>query len=200
MVERMDLDSSLGRGKARDKGRPRAQWYQAWRPNVAERTYKFSARLSNRRGAESPLARELEKHPTGAGVMDLSAIVHLGFTDAGISDRIDALSGSALDALDFGVIGFDAETVVRLYNDFEAKASGLSPHRVLGHPLFTVVAPCMNNFMVAQRFEDAAANGAPLDATIDYVLTLRMKPVRVNLRLLSTPGKALRHLLVNRPR
>jgi len=128
----------------------------------------------------------------------MSAVTHLGFKDTGMCDRIDTLSASELDDLDFGVIGFDAQTVVRLYNAFESKLAGLSPQRVLGHPLFTVVAPCMNNFMVAQRFEDAADNGTALDATIDYVLTLRMKPIKVNLRLLATPGKALRYLLVNR--
>jgi hypothetical protein len=58
----------------------------------------------------------------------------------------------------------------------------------------------MNNFMIAQRFEDAAATGAPLDATIDYVLTLRMRPVKVRLRLLALNGQALRYVLVSRRR
>ena len=75
----------------------------------------------------------------------------------------------------------------------------LSPQRVLGHSLFTVVAPCMNNFMVAQRFEDAAAAGEPLDAVVDYVLTLRMRPVKVKLRLLALPGQAMRYVLIERP-
>ena len=56
----------------------------------------------------------------------------------------------------------------------------------------------MNNYLVAQRFEDAAADGSLLDSTIDYVLTLRMRPVKVNLRLLSSPGASLRYVLVNR--
>ena len=103
-----------------------------------------------------------------------------------------------LDNLDFGVIGFDAETVVTHYNAFEASAAGLSPQRVLGQPLFTLVAPCMNNFMVAQRFEDAAQAGAALDDTIDYVLTLRMRPVKVKLRLLAGAGRGTRYVLVQR--
>jgi len=37
-----------------------------------------------------------------------------------------------------------------------------------------------------------------LDETIDYVLTLRMRPVKVALRLLSTPGNATRYVLVKR--
>ena len=101
--------------------------------------------------------------------------------------------------LDFGVIGFDHEGIVRRYNSFESKAAGLMPARVLGQALFTVVAPCMNNFLVAQRFEDALATGTPLDATIDYVLTLRMRPIKVKLRLLASAGAVWRYVLVLRP-
>ncbi len=109
-----------------------------------------------------------------------------------------AASDKALDTLDYGVIGFDADCTVRRYNAFESKAAGLSPERVIGNHLFTVVAPCMNNFLVAQRFEDATSAGEVLDATIDYVLTLRMRPIKVKLRLLSMPGDTLRHILVQR--
>jgi hypothetical protein len=56
----------------------------------------------------------------------------------------------------------------------------------------------MNNFMVAQRFADARAEGAPLDDTINYVLTLRMRPTKVRLRLLYQPGAALAYVLVQR--
>ncbi len=129
----------------------------------------------------------------------MSTVLPLGFSHADACERLAAFSQDELDTLDFGVIGFDAETVVRVYNSFESKVSGLSPHRVLGQPLFTIVAPCMNNFMVAQRFEDAAAGSVELDATIDYVLTLRMRPIKVSLRLLAAPGMAMRYLLVNRP-
>ncbi|MDQ2778907.1 MAG: PAS domain-containing protein [Pseudomonadota bacterium] len=121
----------------------------------------------------------------------------LVFSDAD-STTLSELNDTDLDALPFGVIGFGADTVVHRYNAFESRLAGLSPGRVLGHSLFTVVAPCMNNFMVAQRFEDAAAQAVALNATMDYVLTLRMRPVKVRLRLLATPGEALRYVLVER--
>jgi photoactive yellow protein len=124
----------------------------------------------------------------------------LSFDHAAVHADLDARSDAELDLLDFGVIGFDSAGMVRRYNTFESKAAGLLPERVLGNHLFTRVAPCMNNFMVAQRFEDAAAAGQPLDATIDYTLTLRMRPVKVALRLLSQPGAAsgTRYVLVRR--
>ncbi|GGY83475.1 phosphonate transporter [Pseudoduganella plicata] len=122
----------------------------------------------------------------------------LTFDQPDLARALAAASADELDTLDFGIIGFDADTVVRRYNRFESQAAGLSPASVLGLPLFTTVAPCMNNFLVAQRFEDAAADGTVLDETIGYVLTLRMKPVKVLLRLLALPGAPLRYVLVQR--
>ena len=107
-------------------------------------------------------------------------------------------SPQELDELDFGLIGFDKEGLVRQYNAYESKAAGLSLERVLNHPLFTVVAPCMNNFLVAQQFVDAEEAQQPLDITVDYVLTLRMRPIKVKLRLLSAPDAGMRYVLVHR--
>ncbi len=129
---------------------------------------------------------------------DMTTTQVLSFADSQILTSLDASSDTELDALDFGVIGFDAGTMVRRYNAFESKAAALPLARVLGNALFTAVAPCMNNFMVAQRFEDALAQGTTHDATIDYVLTLRMRPVKVKLRLIADPGHATRYVLVQR--
>jgi len=120
------------------------------------------------------------------------------FDTPGLADLLDASSQEQLDALEFGVIGFDAETIVQRYNAVESQAAGLSPQRVIGEPLFTNVAPCLNNFLVAQRFEDAADDASELDDTIDYVLTLRMRPIKVKLRLLASASGANRYVLVQR--
>ena len=124
---------------------------------------------------------------------------NLVFEQADLAQQLAALDDEALDKLQFGVIGFDDQTVVQRYNAFESRLAGLDKSRVVGHPLFTSVAPCMNNFLVAQRFEDALATGEPLDATIDYVLTLRMRPVKVKLRLLAGQGGALSYVVLLRP-
>jgi hypothetical protein len=52
----------------------------------------------------------------------------------------------------------------------------------------------MNNYLVSQRFQDAEA----LDATIDYVLTFRMKPTPVLLRMLQRTRTARGYLLIKR--
>lgn len=123
----------------------------------------------------------------------------IAFDASSLFSTIDGADAATLDQLAFGVIGFDAGGAVQRYSAVESKMAGLSPERVLGQPFFTVVAPCMNNYLVAQRFADAAESGQPLDATIDYVLTLRMRPTKVKLRLLSEPGATLRYVLVQRP-
>jgi photoactive yellow protein len=124
-----------------------------------------------------------------------------GFTDAGLLDWLCAADADALDALPFGVIGFglDGQAVVQRYNRTEREGSGLRVDQVLQRPLFAEVAQCMNNYLVAQRFEDALADGVPLDATLDYVFTLRMRPSPVTLRLLAAAGRPLRFVAVRRP-
>lgn len=128
----------------------------------------------------------------------MNAAIDLSFATPDLQSHLAQLSQEQLDQLDFGVIGFDAETVVRQYNQTESEAAGLTPPRVVGQPLFTNVAPCLNNFLVAQRFEDAQDEGSALDDTIDYVLTLRMRPVKVKLRLLAQPDSSQRYVLVQR--
>ncbi|WP_456254649.1 hypothetical protein ACP3PM_18425 [Pseudomonas iridis] len=97
-----------------------------------------------------------------------------------------------LDALDFGVIGFDEASEVVIYNTFEAKSAALRQARVLGKNLFLEIAPCLNNALVAQRFE----NEPDLDVIISYVLALRMRPIPVRLRLLKNTDNNTRFLLV----
>jgi hypothetical protein len=47
---------------------------------------------------------------------------------------------------------------------------------------------------VAQRFEDEPS----IDDIVPYVLTLRMRPTKVRLRLLAAPGASCRYILIER--
>ena len=128
----------------------------------------------------------------------MSTTLQAGFADPDLLPLIAELGDAGLDQLQFGVIGFDREGLVRRYNAWESRAAGLSPERVLGQPLFTSVAPCMNNQLVAHRFTAAVACGEALDDTVPYVLTLRMRPTKVRLRLLASAGDGLHYLLIER--
>jgi photoactive yellow protein len=110
------------------------------------------------------------------------------------AEVLDAMDGAALDALPFGVIGLDAAGIVDLYSAVEARYAGLTPASVMGRHFFTAVAPCMNNALVAGRLEAEAA----LDVTIDYVLTFRMRPTRVSVRMIKRPASPRSYILIQR--
>lgn len=119
-----------------------------------------------------------------------------------LSDHIhawlDEAGDDALDTLPFGVIGLDSEGRVARYSNYEAQMAGLAISEVVGRHFFDEIGRCMNNGMVAKRFNDALARGETLDAIIDYVFALRDAITPVKLRLLSTPDSPLRYLLVQR--
>ena len=108
--------------------------------------------------------------------------------------QLDAASPEWLDRLDFGVIGLAATGEVEIYNAPESRHAGLRPATVLGRHFFLAVGVCMNNYLVAQRFDDEPE----LDATISYVLTFRMRPTPVQLRMMRRPGPGRRFILIHR--
>jgi photoactive yellow protein len=122
------------------------------------------------------------------------------FAQPGLMEVLGGLDDHGLDQLRIGVIGFgkEPEAVVVRYNRFESTSAGLERDRVVGLQLFTVVAQCMNNYLVAQRFDDAVAAGEALDATLDFTFTFRMKATPVRLRLLSSPAHATQFVAVLR--
>jgi photoactive yellow protein len=108
--------------------------------------------------------------------------------------ELQTMQADVCDRLPFGVVGLDAGGHAVVYNATEARMAGLDPKKVLGVSFFDAVAQCMNNFMVAQRFEDEPE----LDAIIPFVLTLRMRPTPVRLRLLASKSGPLRFILIDR--
>lgn len=116
------------------------------------------------------------------------------FTDPNLLDLLEAADDAALDAAPFGVVAMTEDGDVSSYSAAESRLSGLTPSRVVGRHFFSAVAPCTNNFMVAQRFETEPA----LDAVVDYVFTVRMQPTKVKLRLLKQPGRRRMYLVVER--
>ncbi|WP_210245494.1 MULTISPECIES: hypothetical protein [unclassified Tardiphaga] len=107
---------------------------------------------------------------------------------------LQAMRPDDCNQLPFGVIGLDRSGIAKLYNATESRMAGLSPDKVIGSDFFGAVAQCMNNYLVAQRFEDEAE----LDTIIPYVLTLRMRPTQVRMRLLASPSAPLRYILIAR--
>ncbi len=109
-------------------------------------------------------------------------------------DELDVMTKKQADRLPFGVVGMSRDGLIELYNQTESNLAGLPAASVMGEPFFSNVGQCMNNWMVAQRFEDEVR----IDAVIDYVLTLRMRPTPVRLRLLKAPAISRRYILIKR--
>lgn len=107
---------------------------------------------------------------------------------------LDTMTAEQLDQLPYGVVGLSAEGLVEIYNATESRLAGLLPAGVIGTDFFLSTAQCMNNFMVAERLKSEPK----LDATIDYVLTFRMRPTPVRLRLLRSESTSRRFLLIQR--
>ncbi|MCZ2497540.1 PAS domain-containing protein [Xylophilus sp. Kf1] len=128
----------------------------------------------------------------------MTDLTQINFEDENLKEKLDSLDDTRLDALNFGVIGFDETTTVRKYNASELEMAGLTKKSVLGAAMFVSVAPSLNNKLVAQRFEDALAENRALDATIDYTCVLRARPVKAKLRLLAEPHSDLRYVVVKR--
>jgi photoactive yellow protein len=116
------------------------------------------------------------------------------FEQADVLSQLVAADRSQLDAAAFGIIGLDTDHRVVSYNTYESELSGLTPDSVMGLHFFTEVAPCTNNYMVAQRYESEP----DLDATIDYVFTFRIRPTPVQLRMLASTDAERSYLLVRR--
>jgi photoactive yellow protein len=118
--------------------------------------------------------------------------MNCNFTDTDLLDRLELADDTELDDLPFGVVAMSKDGTVTSYNAAESRLSGLTSANVIGRNFFSAVAPCTNNFLVAYRFETESV----LDAMIDYVFTLRIRPTPVRLRLLKQPARRRMYLAV----
>lgn len=114
------------------------------------------------------------------------------YASAGI-EEINRLSNEDFDKLNFGVVGLDLEGNTVVYNQPQAIKSAMSKNDCLGHNFFLDVAPCTNNFMVAERMLEEDN----IDEEIPYVLTFKMKPTKVKMRLLKQDGIDRMFILMN---
>lgn len=103
----------------------------------------------------------------------------LVFDDPALPDLLERSEESRLDEAPFGIVRMALDGTVTFYNKTECDYSGLRREQVEGHNFFTDVAPCTNNFMVAERYKEEE-----LDTILEYVFTFVMEPTEVTLRLI----------------
>jgi photoactive yellow protein len=118
--------------------------------------------------------------------------VDIAFDAADLPTVLDTMPLERFDDLAFGLIVMDRSGVVQWYNSFESSRAGIARDQVVGRHLFEAVGPCMNNYLVAQRFIDEPS----LDDFLDYVFTFRMVPTPVRLRLIAQRESARQYVAV----
>lgn len=116
----------------------------------------------------------------------------VAFDSADLIDHLEASDIAATDDLPFGLVTMDRDGTVLGYNTYESQRAGFAPDRVVGLNFFETVAPCTNNYLIAQRYLDEVE----LDEVLDFVFTVRMEPTPVKLRLLAATGSEQQYLAV----
>ncbi|HOV12727.1 MAG TPA: PAS domain-containing protein [Spirochaetota bacterium] len=118
----------------------------------------------------------------------------MDFCDKNILQQILSLSSDEKDKFDFGIIGIDEKKIIIDYNHTEELLSGYKKEFVIGKNLFLDIAPCMNNYLVALKFEERDQ----FDEIIPYILSFKVKPVSVDLRLIKDKDRKIGYVLVKR--
>lgn len=98
---------------------------------------------------------------------------------------------SVYNGLPFGLIRMNSDGIVVNYNKAESDIAGIAPENAKGKHFFTEVAPCTNNFMIAEKY-----TLPDLDEELDYIFTYIIQPTKVRLRLLKSAGMSHQYLLV----
>ncbi|WP_419829080.1 histidine kinase dimerization/phosphoacceptor domain -containing protein [Methylobacterium sp.] len=95
---------------------------------------------------------------------------------------LDTLASDALDRLDEGVIGLDADGTVVVFSEGASTLSGLSRESVLGRNYFREVMPGTNVPSFRGRFLSGTRRGA-LDESFDYVFGRLPQPLRARVHM-----------------
>lgn len=101
------------------------------------------------------------------------------FNDPAILAWLETNAEPQFDTLPFGVVKMDYTGTITAYSEELSTLAGISKENAIGKNFFTQVAPCCNNFMIAEKYTKDQ-----LDETMPYMFTYVTKPTPVELRLL----------------
>jgi photoactive yellow protein len=101
------------------------------------------------------------------------------FSEAHIIDWLDSNSEYSFNSLPFGVVQMNRQGIVTAYNSSISIIGGVSRENAMGKNFFIQVAPCTNNFMVAEKYQLDS-----LDEEMPYMFTYITQPTPVILRLI----------------
>jgi len=105
------------------------------------------------------------------------------FDSPNILGWLDEQPNEIFDSLNFGLVKMSKTGTVLFYNKAEELITGVKSENTIGKHFFTQIAPCTNNFLVAEKF-----NNLNLDEQVQYIFTYVTQPIPVQLRLLKGAG------------
>lgn len=101
------------------------------------------------------------------------------FNDPALPEWLDNHQETDFDQLSFGVVQMNHDGVITAYNQPLSDLAGVSKENAMGKHFFTQIAPCTNNFMVAEKYKQDL-----LDEVMPYMFTYITAPTPVELRLI----------------
>lgn len=119
--------------------------------------------------------------------------MEIDFSSAHLMEWLETKDNSSYDQLLFGVVKMDKEGTVVYYNQQESLITGVDPVIAKGKNFFIQIAPCTNNFMVAERYKQDE-----LDESLDYLFTYVTTPTKVRLRLLKSVAYSHQYMIVHK--
>ncbi len=105
--------------------------------------------------------------------------MEIAFNSPALLGWLDTHSDDSYDSLPFGIVKMDYSGKIIAYSDALTVLAGISKENAVGKNFFTEVAPCTNNFMVAEKYKNKE-----LDEALPYMFTYITKPTPVELRLI----------------
>jgi photoactive yellow protein len=118
--------------------------------------------------------------------------MEIQFDNPDILYWLDDQPNNILDTLQFGVVKMDLVANVVYYNKEESAITGVLKENAIGKNFFAQIAPCTNNFLVAEKYRKEF-----LDEQVQYVFTYVTQPIPVLLRMLKG-SKGHQYLLVKK--
>ncbi len=119
--------------------------------------------------------------------------MEIEFSSKSLLTWLESQQNSMYDELPFGVVKMNKNGIVVYYNKQESTITGVDSGMAVGKNFFVQIAPCTNNFMVAEKYKLAE-----LDEELNYLFTYVTTPTKVKLRLLKSAEHWHQYMLVHK--
>ncbi len=119
--------------------------------------------------------------------------MHNLFSSTDLLAWLEQQPNEIFDELPYGIVKMNLDGVVVYYNKQESAITGVDPEMAKGKNFFVQIAPCTNNFMVAEKYKQTE-----LDESLDYLFTYVTTPTKVKLRLLKSFNYSHQYMLVHK--